>query len=161
MYCWSFWLGKFNSDIWNMVPGYLMWIVWMERNRRSFEDIEKSLVQLQALCLKTLFDWSRCWGFSDCSTILEFISSLSIALLSFSFLLVDVCLSVVFPCVHHHEHLVFAFFCFSVCLIILLLPIKKKKYFPFYDLKLENKNEKMIISFLHPAITQVNMLKSY
>ena len=80
VYCWSFWLGKFNSDIWNMVPGYLIWIVWMERNWRPFEDTEKSLVQLQALCQKTLFDWSRCWGFSDCSTILEFISSLSIAL---------------------------------------------------------------------------------
>ena len=80
VYCWSFWQGKFNSDIRNMVPTCLMWIVWMERNRRSFEDTEKSLVQLQALCQKTLFDWSRCWGFSDCSTILEFISSLSIAL---------------------------------------------------------------------------------
>ena len=54
-----------------------------------FEDTEKSLVQLQALCQKTLFDSSRCWGFSDFSTILEFISSLSIALLSF-FLLFDV-----------------------------------------------------------------------
>ena len=38
-----------------------------------------------------------------------------------------VCLFVAFPCVHHHEHLVFAFFCFSVYLIILLLPIKIKK----------------------------------
>ena len=59
VYCWSFWLGKFNSDIRNMVPTCLMWIVWMERNRRSFEDTEKSLVQLQALCQKTLFDCLR------------------------------------------------------------------------------------------------------
>ena len=22
--CWSFWLGKFSSDIWNVVPGCLM-----------------------------------------------------------------------------------------------------------------------------------------
>ena len=80
VYSWSNWLGKFNSDIWNMVPCCLMWIVWKERNRRFFEDTEKSLVQLQALCQKTLFDWSKCWGFSDCSTILEFISSLSCAL---------------------------------------------------------------------------------
>ena len=50
VYCWSFWLGKFNSDIWNMVLSCLMWIFWTERNRRSFEDTEKSLVQLQALC---------------------------------------------------------------------------------------------------------------
>ena len=80
VYCWSFGLGKFDSDIWNMVLGCLMWIIWTERNWRSFEDTEKSLVQLQALCQKSLFDWSRCSGFSDCSTIFEFISSLSIAL---------------------------------------------------------------------------------
>ena len=96
-----------------MVPGYLMWIVWTERNWRSFEDTEQSLVQLQALCQKTLFDWSRCWGFLDCSTILEFSSSLSIALQVFFLLFDVVCLFVAFPCVHHHEHLVFAFFSFK------------------------------------------------
>ena len=83
---WKAWciVGAFGWEnlikTWNMVPGCLMWIVWTERNRHSFEDTKKSLVQLQALCQKTLFDWSRCWGFSECSTILEFISSLSIAL---------------------------------------------------------------------------------
>ena len=46
VFCWSYWLGKFNSDIWNLVPSCLMWIVWMERNRRSFEDTQKSLTQL-------------------------------------------------------------------------------------------------------------------
>ena len=27
-----------------------MWIVWLERNRRSFEDIEKTLDELKVLC---------------------------------------------------------------------------------------------------------------
>ena len=54
VFCWSYWLGKFNSDIWNIVLGYLMWIVWIERNQRSFKAKEKLLVQLQALCQKTL-----------------------------------------------------------------------------------------------------------
>ena len=31
--CWHQWLRKHNSDIWNLVPGCLMWIVWLERNR--------------------------------------------------------------------------------------------------------------------------------
>ena len=53
--------------------------VWMERNWRSFEATEKSLVQLQALCQKTLFDWPRCWGSSNCSSIIEFLSSRRIA----------------------------------------------------------------------------------
>ena len=75
--CWSFWMGKFSSDIWNMVPGCLMWLVWMERNRCSFEAKEKSIVQLQALCQSTLFDRSRSWGSLTCSSIIEFLSSLS------------------------------------------------------------------------------------
>ena len=48
--CWHHWLGKYNSDIWNLVPGCLMLTIWFERNWRSFEDIEKSLVQLLDLC---------------------------------------------------------------------------------------------------------------
>ena len=78
VFCWSYWLGKFNSDIWNMVSDYLMWVVWMERNRCSFKAKEKLLVQLQALFQRTLFDWSRCWGSSNCSSIIEFLSSLRI-----------------------------------------------------------------------------------
>ena len=55
VFCWNNYLGKFSSDIWIMVLGCLMWVVWMERNRRSFEAIEKSL------------EWARCWGSSNCS----------------------------------------------------------------------------------------------
>ena len=54
--CWSYRLREFTSDILNMVPGCLMWVVWMERNQRSFEAKEKSLVQLQALCQSTLLE---------------------------------------------------------------------------------------------------------
>ena len=46
VFCWSNWLGNFSSDVWNMVPGCLMWVVWKERNWRSFEAKEKSLIQL-------------------------------------------------------------------------------------------------------------------
>ena len=42
-FCWYHWLGKHNSDIWNLVPGCLMWNVWIERNRHSFKDTRKSL----------------------------------------------------------------------------------------------------------------------
>ena len=79
VFCWSNWLGKFSLDIWNMVLGCLMWVVWMERNRHSLEAKEKSLVQLQALCQSTLFEWARCWGSSNFSSTLEFLTSLSIA----------------------------------------------------------------------------------
>jgi len=55
-----------------------MWNIWAESNRRSFEDMVKSLDQLLDLCRRTLFDWSWCWGLSDCSTITDFLLSLRI-----------------------------------------------------------------------------------
>ena len=76
--CWHQWLGKHNLDIWNLVPGCLMWIVWLERNRQSFEDKEKALDELKVLCHRSLLEWSRCWGFTDCSSLSEFLSSLNL-----------------------------------------------------------------------------------
>ena len=76
--CFYQWHGKHNSDIWNLVPGGLMWIVWLERNRQSFEDKEKALDELKVLCHRSLLEWSRCWGFTDCSSLSEFLSSLNL-----------------------------------------------------------------------------------
>ena len=45
-FCWYHWLGKHSSNIWDLVPGCLLWTIWTERNRRSFEDEEKTVVQL-------------------------------------------------------------------------------------------------------------------
>ena len=77
--CWHHWLGKYNSNIWNLVSGCLMRTIWTERNRRSFEDIKKSPAQLLDLCQRTLFKWSWGWGLSDCSTIIDFLLSLRIS----------------------------------------------------------------------------------
>ena len=55
-----------------------MWIVWLERNRRSFEDNEKTLDELIVLCQRSLLEWSRCWGFTDCSSLSKFMYSLSL-----------------------------------------------------------------------------------
>ena len=55
-----------------------MWIVWLERNRRSFKDNEKTLDELKVLCQCSLWEWSRCWGFIDCSSLFEFMPSLSL-----------------------------------------------------------------------------------
>ena len=53
------WLGKHSSSIWNLVPLCLMWCLWRERNRRTFEDLESSDDQLLASFNGSLFDWSR------------------------------------------------------------------------------------------------------
>ena len=74
--CWHQWLGKHNSNIWNLILGCLMWIVWLERNRRSFENMEKTLDELKVLCQCSLFEWARCWGFTNSLSLLEFMFSL-------------------------------------------------------------------------------------
>ena len=45
LFCWYNWLGKYSSDIWNLVSGCLLWTIWSERNRRFFEDEGKTVVQ--------------------------------------------------------------------------------------------------------------------
>ena len=40
------WFGKHYLDVWNLTPLCLMWIVWKEWNRNTFEDIERLLDQL-------------------------------------------------------------------------------------------------------------------
>ena len=74
--CWHQWLGKHNSNIWNLILGCLMWIVCLEQNHRSFEDIEKTLDELKVLCQRSLFEWSRYCGFTDYSSLFEFMFSL-------------------------------------------------------------------------------------
>ena len=44
LFCWYHWLGKHSSNIWDLVPGCLMWTIWTEQNRRTFEDEEKIVV---------------------------------------------------------------------------------------------------------------------
>ena len=78
LFCWYHWLRKHSLDIWDLVLGCLMWTIWTEWNRRSFEDEGKTMVQLLEFCQRTLFDWSRCWGYSDSSTLLDFLSSIRI-----------------------------------------------------------------------------------
>ena len=74
--CWHQWLGKHNSNIWNLIPGYLMWIVWSKQNHRTFENMEKTLDELKVLCQRSLFEWSRCCGFTDSLSLSEFMFSL-------------------------------------------------------------------------------------
>ena len=123
VFCWSNWLGKFSSDIWNMVPGYLMWVVWMERNRRSFEAKEKSLVQLQvakvlflnglgAGVLQTIL---LLWSF-----LLPLVLPLKLLFLSLLFLLLFLVFTIM-----NTLYLLFSFF--TSRLIWFLLLIKKKK----------------------------------
>ena len=63
LFSWWNGLGRHSSDIWNLVPLCLMWIVWKGCNRCTFEDVSNSNCQHLDCFASTLFDWSRAWGF--------------------------------------------------------------------------------------------------
>ena len=52
---WRNWLGKRSSNVWNLVPHCMMWIIWRERNNCIFEDLvffgDKLLTLFATLCL--------------------------------------------------------------------------------------------------------------
>jgi hypothetical protein len=47
-------------------------------HRSYFEDVAKSEAQFLDCFSSSLFDWSCAWGFTSSSTVLHFISSLSL-----------------------------------------------------------------------------------
>ena len=83
---WRNWFGKHHSDIWNLAPLCLMWIVWLECNSRTFEDMQCSTDQLLEKFVSSLFDWSRVWGFTTAVSVADFIVSLSFVSASHSIL---------------------------------------------------------------------------
>ena len=56
-----------------------MWIVWLERNHHSFENMERTLDELKILCQRSLFEWACCWGFTNSSSLSEFMFSLRLS----------------------------------------------------------------------------------
>ena len=77
LFGWRNWFGKHHSNIWNLAPLCLMWIVWLKHNSRTFEDALCSTDQLLEKFANSLFDWSRVWGFSTANNVADFIVSLS------------------------------------------------------------------------------------
>ncbi|KAL0015045.1 hypothetical protein SO802_002114 [Lithocarpus litseifolius] len=78
LFGWWNWFGKLSSRIWNLVPLCIVWCIWKERNRRTFEDLDSSGDQFFASFSGTLFDWSRAWGLTSSDSLPSFICSLSL-----------------------------------------------------------------------------------
>ena len=76
LFGWWNWPGKHMSSIWNLAPLCLMWCLWREQNRRTFEDMESSDDQLLASFSSSLFDWSRAWRLTSSDSLPLFLSSL-------------------------------------------------------------------------------------
>ena len=54
-----------------VVPHYLLWCIWKERNSRCFEDIERSMPDIKLLFFKTLLVWFSVWRNHLFSSILD------------------------------------------------------------------------------------------
>ena len=78
-FAWRNCLGKQFSNIWNMVLACLMWLIWWEHNTCTFEDFERPLDLLKSLLVGTLFEWSFIRGYTRCTSIFEFLESVSVS----------------------------------------------------------------------------------
>uniref|UniRef100_A0A2N9HQT2 Reverse transcriptase domain-containing protein n=1 Tax=Fagus sylvatica TaxID=28930 RepID=A0A2N9HQT2_FAGSY len=76
LFGWHNWFGRRSSAIWNLAPLCVMWSLWQERNRRIFEDLEKPFSHIQEQFSGLLFDCSRSWGFTEASSLPDFVVSL-------------------------------------------------------------------------------------
>ena len=45
------WLGKHSFDVWNLVLACLMWLVWNEPKKHTFQDVEGPFDHLKSLLI--------------------------------------------------------------------------------------------------------------
>ena len=55
---WRNWGPNLLSDKWNLVLLSLLWTIWKERNRQTFEDVKVTSTQLLASFISSLYEWS-------------------------------------------------------------------------------------------------------
>lgn len=48
-----------GSIIWNTIPLYLMWCIWMEKNDWTSKGNVLTVIELKSLFLSSLFNWTR------------------------------------------------------------------------------------------------------
>ena len=46
------------KEVWKMIPIWIMWCLWQERNARTFEDKERSMEELKVFFFRTLCIWT-------------------------------------------------------------------------------------------------------
>ena len=76
LFAWRNWFGTYSSKVWNLVPTCLIWLVWKERNAQTFENVESPIDTLKTVLVRTLFEWSRIWGLTHCSSLSNFLISI-------------------------------------------------------------------------------------
>ena len=68
--CWSCNFKRHrNIVIWRFVPHCLMWCIWRERNSRSFEGCERSILEFKSFFFSTLLEWCFVLPFFSCFSL--------------------------------------------------------------------------------------------
>uniref|UniRef100_A0A2N9IH31 Reverse transcriptase domain-containing protein n=1 Tax=Fagus sylvatica TaxID=28930 RepID=A0A2N9IH31_FAGSY len=74
LYCWGDSCHSIRvRKVWDMVPHCVFWCIWWERNARSFEGMERNLMDVKGTVLRTLLDWSKAAGVVSFSSTLDFL----------------------------------------------------------------------------------------
>ncbi len=72
--CWQWSLVRQQNDvIWKTIPHCLMRCLWRERNARTFEGCELSVVELKLQFYHSLLNWMSATGLFRFSNMLEFL----------------------------------------------------------------------------------------
>ena len=69
----SSFVGRKQKKVWGATPLCLFWIIWKEKNRRSFENMELFDHRLKVLFLYILFSWSKLFIGEKSLSLLDFI----------------------------------------------------------------------------------------
>ena len=59
--------------LWDMIPLCIFWCIWWERNSRSFEGVERNMLEIKGTVLRILMDWSNASGTMSFSSVLDFL----------------------------------------------------------------------------------------
>ena len=66
-------LGKKRRAVWRLAPICLLWCIWGERNRRTFQEEEMSDTCLRNLFFGSLLEWSQQFLDLDYLSFLNFL----------------------------------------------------------------------------------------
>jgi hypothetical protein len=73
------WTGRAHrgrsATIWGLIPHCLMWVIWRERNARTFEDLENTIQDIKHCFLSMLLEWVNASDISHFNSLYELINS--------------------------------------------------------------------------------------
>ena len=69
-------VGRSRRKAWFFAPHCLMWLIWLERNRRTFQDVSVSVTRLKSSFLSILLSWVCGRVEPDITFFLDFVDGL-------------------------------------------------------------------------------------